>query len=172
MKVVIVGGRSRADYLMGALADVADKIVAVNNDRAFCEYLSSRHDEDVVWGDGTKRVVLEDAGVSGFDVVVALTACDADNLAICQVAKRFLGIRYQLCIVANPENVRAFRRLGVTAAISGTATLAQAIRDAMAEARESAPGAGEGAALERSLADAGSTGSLRGSWHLLRKGRA
>ena len=172
MNVVIVGGRSRADYLMGALAEVADRIVAVNNDRAYCEYLSSRHDEDVVWGDGTKRAVLEDAGVSGFDVVVALTACDADNLAICQVARRFLGIRYQLCIVANPENVRVFRRLGVTAAISGTATLAQAIRDAMAEARECAPGAGEGVAFERSLADAGSTGSLRGSWHLLRKGRA
>ncbi len=172
MRVVIVGGRSRADYLMSALADVCDKIVAVNNDRAFCEYLSSRHDEDVVWGDGTKRFVLEDAGVSGFDVVVALTASDADNLAVCQVAKRFLDIRYQLCIVANPENVRLFRQLGVTAAISGTAALAQAIRDAMAEARDSA---GDGAAGSASAAqgsgDSAPQGPLRGSWHLLRGGR-
>lgn len=172
MKVVIVGGRSRADYLMGALADVTGKIVAVNNDRSFCEYLSSRHDEEVVWGDGTKRSVLEDAGVTGFDVVVALTACDADNLAICQVAKRFLGIRYQLCIVANPENVRVFRRLGVTAAISGTATLAQAIRDAVTEARDSEESGSEddGAAAQES-SEAASKRFLTGSWHLLKKER-
>lgn len=30
MRAVIVGGRSRADFLMGALADLADEIVAIN----------------------------------------------------------------------------------------------------------------------------------------------
>lgn len=172
MKVVIVGGRSRADYLMGTLADVTDKIVAVNNDRAFCEYLSSRHDEDVVWGDGTKLSVLEDAGVAGFDVVVALTANDADNLAICQIAEHFLGIRYQLCIVANPENVRVFRRLGVTAAISGTATLAHAIRDAMTEARDSANSLFDvHAPLLTEVSQNAPKPSLFGSWHKLKKER-
>jgi len=66
MRAVIVGGRSRADFLMGALADLTDEIVAINSDRSFCEYLSSRHDNEVVWGDGTSRSVLEDAGVAGF----------------------------------------------------------------------------------------------------------
>ncbi|MCI2242128.1 potassium channel family protein [Adlercreutzia faecimuris] len=169
MRAVIVGGRSRADYLMGALADVADEIVAINSDRGFCEYLSSRHDNEVIWGDGTSRSVLEDAGVEGFDVVVALTGCDADNLAICQVTRQFLGIRRQLCIVANPENVRVFRQLGVTAAISGTAALAQGIRDALAEVpANGAPGpAGDGAARD----GLGEARPLLGSWHLLGKDR-
>ena len=170
MRAVIVGGRSRADYLMGALADVADEIVAINSDRSFCEYLSSRHDNEVIWGDGTSESVLEDAGVAGFDVVVALTGCDADNLAICQVAKHFLGIRRQLCIVANPENVRVFRQLGVTAAISGTAALAQGIRDALSEAAgDGAPGtSGDGAPR----GDLAGERPLLGSWHLLGKDRA
>ncbi|MCI8452010.1 MAG: TrkA family potassium uptake protein [Eggerthellaceae bacterium] len=170
MRAVIVGGRSRADFLMGALADLTDEIVAINSDRSFCEYLSSRHDNEVVWGDGTSRSVLEDAGVAGFDVVVALTSCDADNLAICQVARRFLGIRRQLCIVANPENVRVFRQLGVTAAISGTATLAQGIRDALVEAAgDGTPGiSGDGGPRT----DLGEGRALLGSWHLLGKDRA
>ena len=130
MRVVIVGGRSRADYLMGALAETVDTVVAINDDRRFCEYLSSRHDGTVIWGNGMKLAVLEEAGVAGFDAIVALTGLDADNLAICQVAKKFLGIRIQLCIVSNPENTAIFRQLGVTAAISATATLAQAIRGA------------------------------------------
>ena len=34
MRVVIVGGRSRADYLMGALAETVDTVVAINDDAA------------------------------------------------------------------------------------------------------------------------------------------
>ena len=120
MRVVIVGGRSRADYLMGALAETVDTVVAINDDRRFCEYLSSRHDGTVIWGNGMKLAVLEEAGIAGFDAIVALTGLVADNLAICQVAKKFLGIRIQLCIVSNPENTAIFRQLGVTAAISAT----------------------------------------------------
>ena len=161
MRVVIVGGRSRADYLMGALAETVDTVVAINDDRRFCEYLSSRHDGTVIWGNGMKLAVLEEAGVAGFDAIVALTGLDADNLAICQVAKKFLGIRIQLCIVSNPENTAIFRQLGVTAAISATATLAQAIRGALelpdpvgAKARAAtaaAVAAGEGAERTRGM---------------------
>ena len=32
MRVVIVSGRSRADYLMGALAETVDTVVAINKD--------------------------------------------------------------------------------------------------------------------------------------------
>ena len=39
MRVVIVSGRSRADYLMGALAETVDTVVAINDDRRFCEPL-------------------------------------------------------------------------------------------------------------------------------------
>lgn len=196
MKVVIVGGRTRADYLMGALAEEAESVVVINDDRRFCEYLSSRHDGTVIWGDGTKRSVLEDAGVAGFDAIVALTGYDADNLAICQVAKSFLDIRLQLCIVSNPENTRIFRQLGVTAAISATAALTQAIRDAIGAAalgeggapaengtrREPHPDAAVEADADADADEsenedeeegpgAGSLLSLLGSWHRIGKDR-
>ena len=192
MRVVIGGGRSRADYLMGALAETVDTVVAINDDRRFCEYLSSRHDGTVIWGNGMKLAVLEEAGVAGFDAIVALTGLDADNLAICQVAKKFLGIRIQLCIVSNPENTAIFRQLGVTAAISATATLAQAIRGALelpdpvgAKARAATAAAvaaaeagnGEGDGADGTADDEEDPGapspfrSILGSWHHLGKER-
>ena len=191
MRVVIVGGRSRADYLMGALAETVDTVVAINDDRRFCEYLSSRHDGTVIWGNGMKLAVLEEAGVAGFDAIVALTGLDADNLAICQVAKKFLGIRIQLCIVSNPENTAIFRQLGVTAAISATATLAQAIRGpwSFPTRRREGPGrhgggrrCGRGRQRRRGGADGTADDeedpgapspfrSILGSWHHLGKER-
>lgn len=132
MRVAIVGGHTRADYLIGALRESGNRVLAVNADKACCHFLASRHDIDVVWGDGTRLKVLRSAGIAGFDAVVALTSSDADNLVICQLAKRFLDIPLQLCTVVNPVNVGIFRRLGLTAAISGTAALSRAIEDAVA----------------------------------------
>ena len=169
MRVVIVGGRTRTDYLMSALAEAADEVVVINNDRLFCEYLSSRHDSTVIWGDGMKRSVLEEADVEGFDAIVALTRYDADNLAICQVAKKFLGIPLQLCIVSNPENTKIFRQLGVTAAISATAALADAIRDTMGTLSSEMPKSIPFSAPEID-SDEGEFASpyLFGSWHRLK----
>ncbi len=133
MRVAVIGGRSRADYLVGMLANEGHGVVAVNNDRAYCEYLSNRHDVRVFCGDGTKARVLEGAGIDGFDAVVALTGRDVDNFAICQLAKHCFDVPLQLCAVANPENIGVFRRLGVSAAISGTHALASAIQDSMSD---------------------------------------
>ena len=132
MNIVVVGGRSRADRLIAELLTGRNHIVAINNDRAYCRYLSARHDIDVVWGNGTQLRVLEGADVEDFDIIVALTSCDADNLAIRQLAQRFLGIQRQLCTVIDPRNERIFRQLGITAAISGTAALAKAIGETIA----------------------------------------
>lgn len=136
MNIVVVGGRSRADRLIAELLNGRNHIVAINNDRAYCRYLSARHDIDVVWGNGTQLRVLEGADVEDFDIIVALTSCDADNLAICQLAQRFLGIPRQLCTVIDPRNERIFRQLGITAAISGTAALARAIGETIAAINE------------------------------------
>ncbi len=172
MKVAIVGGRSRADYLIGAFAESADTVVVINDDHAFCEYLSSRHEATVIWGNGMQRRVLEDAGIRGFDAIVALTGLDADNLAICQIAKRFLDIPLQLCIVSNPENTKIFRQLGITTAISATATLAQAIRDAMGTtlSKSCSPSISPMNDLEEFGDPPSSLSSVLSSWHRLGKG--
>ena len=138
MRVIVVGGRTRADYIIESLRANGDDVVAVNSDRQYCEYLSARHDIDTFCGDGTKRQVLEDAGAASCDVLIALTSVDADNLIICQLGEFFFDIGSRMCVVSNPRNIRIFRKLGVTAVISETSILAQAIHQLMSQDAEPA----------------------------------
>lgn len=136
MKVIVVGGRTRADYIIESLHANGEDVVAVNSDREYCEYLSARHDIETFCGDGTKRQVLENAGSAHCDVLIALTSVDADNLAICQLGEFFFHIASRMCVVSNPRNIKIFRKLGVTAVISETSILAQTIHQLISQDAE------------------------------------
>lgn len=130
MRIVVAGGRTQADFLIGNLLKKKHKIVVINDDQAYCDYLSSTHKVPVYMGDPSKYFVLDEAGIEGFDVLVALTHRDADNLAICQYAKRCFGIKKVICTVANPKNADLFKELGVNTVISSTHMVAQYITQA------------------------------------------
>lgn len=131
MKIVVAGGRDEADFLIGLLLMGKHKLVAINGDMAYCEHLASVHTGlNVIYGDPCKDYVMEDAGVKGFDIVIALRDKDADNLEICQMAKRLFGIKKTVCTVKNPKNVEVFELLGVDRAISATYMLAHYIEQA------------------------------------------
>ena len=62
--------------------------------------------------------------------MIALREKDADNLEICQMAKRLFAIKKTVCTVRNPKNVEIFEMLGVDRAISATYMLAHYIEQA------------------------------------------
>lgn len=131
MKIVVAGGRDEADFLIGLLLLGKHKLIAINYDRNYCEHLAMVHEHvSVIYGDPCKEYVMEDAGVRGYDVVIALRDRDADNLEICQMAKRLFGIKKTVCSVRNPKNVEIFELLGVDRAISATYMLAHYIEQA------------------------------------------
>ncbi|MDD2483721.1 MAG: TrkA family potassium uptake protein [Eubacteriales bacterium] len=130
MRIAIAGGRSKADFLIGSLLKKGHKIVVINNDANYCRYLAATHKALVYNGDPRKQYSFEDAQVQGFDLIIALTPSDAENLYICQVAKRILGIKRAVAIVINPKNVDVFKKLGVNTAISATYMLANIIEQA------------------------------------------
>ncbi len=130
MKIVIAGGRDQADFLIGSLLDKKHKLIVVNDDSGYCEYLASTHQIPIVNGDPCKQYILEDAQVHGCDVLIALTSNDADNLAICQSAKRVFAVKKVVCTVSNPKNVDIFKKLGVNTVISATYMVSQYIEQA------------------------------------------
>lgn len=131
MKIVVAGGRDEADFLIGLLLMGKHKLTAVNGDRDCCEHLVSVHDNlTVIYGDPCKEYVMEDAGIRSFDIVIALREKDADNLEICQMAKRLFAVKKTVCTVRNPKNVEIFELLGVDRAISATYMLAHYIEQA------------------------------------------
>lgn len=130
MRIVVAGGRTQADFLIGSLVKKKHKLIVINDDPQYCDYLAKTHHISVFYGDPSKYFVLDEAGVQDFDVLVALTYKDADNLAICQYAKRCFGVKKVICTVGNPKNADLFRELGVNTVISATHMVAQYIAQA------------------------------------------
>ena len=55
---------------------------------------------------------------------MALLPEDADNLEVCQMAKRLFEAKKTACLVRNPANVAIFESLGVDRAVSPAGLLA------------------------------------------------
>ena len=131
MKIVVAGGRDEADFLIGLLLMGKHKIIAINGDMGYCEHLAASYNAaSVIYGDPCKEYVMDEAGVKGYDILIALREKDADNLEICQMAKRLFAIKKTVCTVRNPKNVEIFEMLGVDRAISATYMLAHYIEQA------------------------------------------
>lgn len=130
MKIVIAGGDSKADFLIKMLLNNKHKVIAINEEKSYCEYLANVHNVPIIFGDPCKKHILDNADIKNFDVMIALKESDADNLEICQMAKKVYNIKKTVCVVSNPHNVEIFKKLGVSSAISATYIVANLIEQA------------------------------------------
>lgn len=128
MNILIVGGRKKADFLATSLLQKHHRVTIIHDERDYADFLARKHtDATVIYGEGSQPYVLEDANVRTADAVIALTPVDADNLAICQLAKNVFNVKRAFTTVNNPKNVDVFKRLGINSVISGTYIVAQMI---------------------------------------------
>lgn len=111
MFILIVGGGKVGTYLTRALLKQGHEVVVIEKDERKAKMLERLIDRQVtVVGDGCDPYVLDSAGVSRADVVVADTGDDEDNLVVVLLAKRKAKAR---CIarVNNPANKLIFNSL-------------------------------------------------------------
>lgn len=118
MRIAVTGGSEYADLFTGILTEKKNRVTVIEEDRGFCERLSASYDADVVCGDPCRESILQEAGIRDYDVIAALGQEDADNLEICQMAKKVLGVKKAICLVRNPRNVELFEKLGVDRAVN------------------------------------------------------
>lgn len=130
MHIVIAGGYEQTDFLIENLRENGHKLTVINAHKEYCDKLSAHHDLPVFHGDPTRFYVLEDAGIDGADVLVSLSEHDANNLAVCQFAKKCFDIPHTVCTVRNPKNVQLFRELGVDHVLSSTHMVAKFLTEA------------------------------------------
>lgn len=129
MKIVIAGGTHEADYIVGMFKKEKHKMIVINNNPHFSQYISSTNHIEVFDGDPSKDYVLSDAGVDQADVLIALSSKDIDNYVICMLAKKLFQVKKCICTVTNPKNVDLFKQLGIETVISSTYHLAQMIKN-------------------------------------------
>ena len=127
MRTILIGGGRVGRALATRLENRGEFVVLVEGDEAEIEQARSEG-FTVYEGDGTDTQVLRRAGIEDAKRFVAATRDDDINLLACQLAITTFGIEAVYSQVNEPENVEAFRSVGVTAVDSPTAT-AMAIDD-------------------------------------------
>ena len=131
MKIVIAGGATESEFLAEMLIRKGHTTVLINEDKNFCDLMASKFKElMVIIGDPRNLSVLFEAEIEGFDIMISLCSEDADNLSICQMGKKMLGIEKNLCSVTNPKNVQIFAKLGVDHVVSSAYLIAEMLKNA------------------------------------------
>lgn len=130
MKIAIAGGRTEADFLIGSLLKKKHRVIAINEDRVWCEHMAETHQSEIICGDPCKEYVLRDARIAGFDVIIGLMPEDYDNLGICQMARQLFSVKKAVCVVSNPQNVEIFGKLGINSVISAAHLISTIIEQA------------------------------------------
>ncbi len=120
MYIVVVGGGKVGYYLAKSLLEQGHEVLVIERDPRRQAILSQELGAAVLAGDGCEVEVMEQAGFSRADVVIAVTGDDEDNLVICQVAKGRFHVGRTIARINNPRNEKIFRLLGIDVTVSST----------------------------------------------------
>ncbi len=132
MRLILVGGDKVAYYLVRQLIQSAnpivhDRVTVIEQDAVVAQRLADELGVSVVLGDGTNRLVLQEAGCEGVELFVALTGRDEHNLMACQLARHAFGVKTIMAKINNPKNREVFERLGIAKVFSSAEIIAAAI---------------------------------------------
>ncbi len=119
MKALICGGGKSLYFLGRAFLARGYQVTLVTPDEKYAAQLARLLNATVVAGDASAPALIEEAGAIESDVVIAATAHDHDNLAICQIASTRFGVPQVVALVNDPDNEEVFAGLG-TPAVSAT----------------------------------------------------
>ena len=114
---MLIGGRSKAKSMAVSLLGQGYQVTAINDDYEDCLKLAEIHGLKVVFGNGTKPYILEEAGAEDFDIAIALTSKDADNLVACQLCKKKYSIKKTVSLVGDPNKTEFFYKMGVDSVV-------------------------------------------------------
>lgn len=116
-KILLIGGLSKAKQMAVSLLEQGYQVTAVNADYNDCLKLAEINGLRVIYGNGTKPYILEEAGADDFDMAIALTSKDADNLVACQLCKKKYGVRKTVSLVGDPNKTEFFYQMGIDSVV-------------------------------------------------------
>jgi trk system potassium uptake protein TrkA len=120
MYVIVVGAGKVGWNLARELLDKGHEVTLIENDRNRFLTVEQELEHNVQYGDASELWVLERAGISRSEMVIAVTGDDEDNMLICQVAKEKYLVDRIIARVNNPRNKQWFELLKVRPVVSAT----------------------------------------------------
>jgi len=118
---VIIVGAGKVGWNLGReLLEKGHEVTLIESDRARYLTVEQELEHNVQYGDASELWVLERAGISRADMVIAVTGDDEDNMLICQVATEKYLVDQIIARVNNPRNKQWFELLGIRPVVSAT----------------------------------------------------
>lgn len=122
--ILIVGGFHKAMALAKSLLKSGYRVTVVNKSREDCDKLAEIPRLNVIYGDGSKRFVLEDADARACRAAIALTDSDETNLIICEMCKQYFGVKKTISLLNDPGKSDFFYQMGVDRAVCALTMIA------------------------------------------------
>ena len=120
MYIIIVGAGKVGWNLARELLEKGNEVTLIENKRERYLTVEQELEHNIQYGDASELWVLERAGISRADMVIAVTGDDEDNILICQVAKEKYLVDRIIARVNNPRNREHFELLGIRPVVSAT----------------------------------------------------
>ena len=112
-KVMIIGGGKTGYYLAQKLADYGVAVKLVEQNKARCQYLSTRvKNVLIINGDGTDIDMLDEENLDDMDAFVTATGLDEQNLLLAVTAKQ-RGIEDVISKVSREDYLSLIQNMGV-----------------------------------------------------------
>ncbi len=120
-KYIIVAGAGKVGWnLARELLEKGNEVTLIEENRHRYQTVEQELEHNVQFGDASELWVLERAGISRADMVIAVTGDDEDNLLICQVAREKYLVERIIARVNNPRNREWFELLKIKPFVSAT----------------------------------------------------
>ncbi|MDX6662723.1 MAG: trk/ktr system potassium uptake protein [Solirubrobacterales bacterium] len=120
MYIIIVGAGKVGWNLARELIEKGHEVTLIEDNHNRYLTVEQELEHSVQYGDASELWVLERAGISRADLVIAVTGDDEDNMLICQVAREKYMVERIIARVNNPRNRQHFDLLGVKPSVSAT----------------------------------------------------
>ena len=120
MYIIIAGAGKVGWNLARELIEKGNEVTLIDNDRNRYLTVEQELEHNVQYGDASELWVLERAGITRADMVIAVTGDDEDNMLICQVAREKYLVDRIIARVNNPRNKEWFELLGIKPYVSAT----------------------------------------------------
>ncbi|HEX2129663.1 MAG TPA: TrkA family potassium uptake protein [Solirubrobacterales bacterium] len=120
MYIIIVGAGKVGWNLTRELLEKGHEVTLIEDNRERYQTVEQELEHNIQYGDASELWVLERAGISRADMVIAVTGDDEDNMLICQVAKEKYLVDRIIARVNNPRNREHFELLGIRPLVSAT----------------------------------------------------
>jgi trk system potassium uptake protein TrkA len=133
MYLIVAGGGKIGYYLTKTLVNEGYEVLLIEKDRRKVDIYTERFGNVVMHGDACEASVLDGAGASRANVVIAVTGDDEDNLVISQMAKKKFNVPRAIARINNPKNEEIFRRLGIDVTVSQTNVIQSLIEQEIPE---------------------------------------